>query len=241
MQPQPPVKIHMRPATLLDLNRPAIRAAVSRYRTANLRVFGSVLHGTDQEGSDLDLLVDALSDLHHLAALPAEIGKLLHLMELDLSFTDITDLAPLATLPALQSLDCSNTQVSDLAPLATLPVLKELSIHNCQIQYFPPSLIWNQSFEKLDAHNATIPQIPPEVLSQHWGDNCLPRLRAHLRDLEAGATAITSAKLMLLGNGTVGKTQLCRRLRNLAFDPAIPSTHGVQVQSITHPQGEWHV
>lgn len=37
-----------------------MREAVSRFRTANLRVFGSVLHGTDQEGSDLDLLVDAL-------------------------------------------------------------------------------------------------------------------------------------------------------------------------------------
>lgn len=33
---------------------------ISRFRTANPRVFGSVLHGTDRDGSDLDLLVDAL-------------------------------------------------------------------------------------------------------------------------------------------------------------------------------------
>lgn len=79
MQPQPPVKIHMRPATLLDLNRPAIRAAVSRYRTANLRVFGSVLHGTDQEGSDLDLLVDALpgATLFDLGGLQDDLQTLL--------------------------------------------------------------------------------------------------------------------------------------------------------------------
>jgi len=31
-----------------------------RYRATNPRVFGSVVHGTDKEGSDIDLLVDAL-------------------------------------------------------------------------------------------------------------------------------------------------------------------------------------
>lgn len=31
-----------------------------RFRTVNPRVFGSVLHGADRDGSDLDLLVDAL-------------------------------------------------------------------------------------------------------------------------------------------------------------------------------------
>lgn len=50
----------MRPSVLLDMKRNAMREAVTRFRTANLRVFGSVLHGTDQDGSDLDLLVDAL-------------------------------------------------------------------------------------------------------------------------------------------------------------------------------------
>jgi hypothetical protein len=34
--------------------------AVGRFRTANSRAFGSVLHGTGQDGSDLGLLVDAL-------------------------------------------------------------------------------------------------------------------------------------------------------------------------------------
>lgn len=45
----------MRPAVVLDMKRTAVREAVGRFRTANLRVFGSALHGTDREGSDLDL------------------------------------------------------------------------------------------------------------------------------------------------------------------------------------------
>lgn len=50
----------MRPSVVLHLKRSLIREAASRFRTTNPRVFGSVLHGTDRDGSDLDLLVDAL-------------------------------------------------------------------------------------------------------------------------------------------------------------------------------------
>ena len=50
----------MRTSVVLDMKRSAVREAVNRFRTANPRVFGSVLHGTDRDGSDLDLLVDAL-------------------------------------------------------------------------------------------------------------------------------------------------------------------------------------
>ena len=50
----------MRPSEILAIKRNAIRDAAARFKTANPRIFGSVLHGTDQDGSDLDILVDAL-------------------------------------------------------------------------------------------------------------------------------------------------------------------------------------
>ncbi|MYM88779.1 nucleotidyltransferase [Rugamonas sp. FT82W] len=50
----------MRPSVVLDMKRNAVRDVVSRFRTVNPRVFGSALHGTDRDGSDLDLLVDPL-------------------------------------------------------------------------------------------------------------------------------------------------------------------------------------
>jgi len=69
----------MRAAALLDLNRAAIREAVSRNKAANPRVFGSALHGADQEGSDLDILVDALpgATLFDLGGLQVELEELL--------------------------------------------------------------------------------------------------------------------------------------------------------------------
>ncbi|GKW80095.1 hypothetical protein [Enterobacter hormaechei] len=35
----------MRPSVVLDMKRSAVREAVGRFRAANPRVFGSVLHG----------------------------------------------------------------------------------------------------------------------------------------------------------------------------------------------------
>jgi len=69
----------MRPSLVLDLKRTAIRDAMTRFRTANPRIFGSVLHGTDRDGSDLDLLVDALpgATLLDLANLREELQSLL--------------------------------------------------------------------------------------------------------------------------------------------------------------------
>ena len=69
----------MRPSIVFDMNRHAVREAVNRFRTANPRVFGSVLHGTDREGSDLDLLVDALpgATLFDLGDLEDELRTLL--------------------------------------------------------------------------------------------------------------------------------------------------------------------
>lgn len=69
----------MRPSVVLDMKRIAVREATSRFRAANPRVFGSVLHGTDRDGSDLDLLVDALpgTTLFDLGGLQDELETLL--------------------------------------------------------------------------------------------------------------------------------------------------------------------
>ena len=69
----------MKPSAAIARNRNAILAAANRFRAANPRVFGSVLHGTDQDGSDLDLLVDALpgATLFDLGGLQVELEELL--------------------------------------------------------------------------------------------------------------------------------------------------------------------
>lgn len=69
----------MRPSVVFDMKRSIMRETVGRFRAANPRVFGSVLHGTDHDGSDLDLLVDALpgATLFDLGGLQDELESLL--------------------------------------------------------------------------------------------------------------------------------------------------------------------
>jgi len=50
----------VKPSEALALKRAAVREATQRFRATNPRVFASVVHGTDEDGSDLDVIVDAL-------------------------------------------------------------------------------------------------------------------------------------------------------------------------------------
>jgi predicted nucleotidyltransferase len=71
----------MKPSDVLDRQRVAVRMLVARHRASNPRVFGSVVHGTDHEGSDLDLLIDVQPDasLFDLGALQVELESMLGL------------------------------------------------------------------------------------------------------------------------------------------------------------------
>ena len=70
-----------RPSEILDRNRERIRQIVSRHRSANPRIFGSVLHGTDTQSSDLDIIVDLLpgDTLFDLGGLHSELEEVLGL------------------------------------------------------------------------------------------------------------------------------------------------------------------
>ena len=69
----------MRPSVALAAKRAAVREAAGRFRAANPRVCGSVVHGTDSEGSDLDVLVDVMpgTTLFDLGGLQLELEDLL--------------------------------------------------------------------------------------------------------------------------------------------------------------------
>ncbi len=69
----------MKPSEALSSNRAEIRRVVESHRARNARVFGSVVHGQDKEGSDLDILVDPTPEttLFDIGAIRHELGRLL--------------------------------------------------------------------------------------------------------------------------------------------------------------------
>ncbi|MDO9278792.1 MAG: nucleotidyltransferase family protein [Polaromonas sp.] len=69
----------MLPSVALQTHREAIRRIALSHRVTNVRVFGSVVHGNDTEGSDLDLLVDPTEDttMMDIGAIRYELKQLL--------------------------------------------------------------------------------------------------------------------------------------------------------------------
>lgn len=69
----------MRPSEALAIHSAEIRRVVESHRARNARVFGSVLHDDDTDGSDLDILVDPTPDttLFDIGAIRRDLGRLL--------------------------------------------------------------------------------------------------------------------------------------------------------------------
>lgn len=160
------------------------------------------------------------------------LAQLQQLQYLDLSHTGVTDLAPLVGLQALQTLILQYcVELRDLALLPKLQALRDLDVYGCQLAIPATILRAFADHPHLSGLVADAAEgVPEEVLSDSFlRDNCLPRLRTYLSELDLGAEAENEVKVILLGNGSVGKTQLCRRFRGEPFDEAVQSTHGVQV------------
>ena len=172
------------------------------------------------------------------------LSGLLALQTLYCSHSSVSDLSPLSGLLELQTLSCSSTSVSDLSPLEGLDHLRRLDISSCSLSK-PEAGVWNkESLRQLIAYRTVLLDVPAEVLSRDAEDDCLARLRAHWQDSASGSERLHDTKLMVLGNGRVGKTQLCRWLRKEPFDESVPSTHGVTVTSIpvtSNPDARLHL
>jgi len=69
----------MKPSIALNAHRAEIREIVLTHRAINARVFGSVVHGTDTDASDLDILIDPTEDttLFDLGAIRYKLRTLL--------------------------------------------------------------------------------------------------------------------------------------------------------------------
>lgn len=68
-----------KPSVVLEKNRELIRQIISKYRVTNPRIFGSVIHGEDDENSDLDILIDRLP-----GATLFDLGELKYDLEINL-------------------------------------------------------------------------------------------------------------------------------------------------------------
>jgi internalin A len=151
---------------------------------------------------------------------------------LDLSgCKQIGDVSPLAALTSLQSLDLSGCeQIGDVSPLAALTSLQSLNLSRCEgIRLFGPIEVLLSTLNEIRIFGCPFDDVPAELCGENEHQNVLSGLQAHYRDLRAGAVPNAEIKILVLGNGGAGKSQICRRLRGENYDPSVLTTHGIQL------------
>jgi internalin A len=146
-----------------------------------------------------------------IAIIPEQIARLWRLCELYLYANKIVDVGPLAALTNLTWLDLSFTEVRS----------------------FPYFVLSLSTLHTLYLYGTPLHDVPPEIFDMSASRNCLDAVRAHFADRAQDVAFDREMKLILLGNGGVGKSSVVKRLVHNTFDPQEPSTHGIRLEPWT--------
>ena len=180
---------------------------------------------------------------NQLTVLPPEIGMLQNLRELHLDGTHLTTLPPeIPQLQNLRQLSLSYNQLTVLSPeIGMLQNLRELHLESNQLNSLPPEIGQLQKLQTLDLSHNPLPEPYPELIER--GTDAVLN---YLRSLATESTVLYEAKLLLVGEGNVGKTSLVEAMavkpakRKEVFKANRSTTHGISLGQLKldHPGGD---
>ena len=163
---------------------------------------------------------------NHLSTLPECLGKLSQLGILDLSHNQINKLPEcLGRLTQLIILDFDDNQIVTLPEsLGQLSRLKALYIGNNQLNTLPESI---GQLAELDFLNLSETPLNPELAAAY--EQGTDSVLSYLREKAKQKIILDEAKLVLVGEGDVGKSSLLGALRGDPWVENRKTTHGVEV------------
>ena len=199
----------------------------------------------DLGGNQLTAIPDGLANLtklttlglggNRLKAVPDGLAALTQLRYLDLGSNQLTSVPDgLAALTRLTQLDLNDNQFTVLPDwIATLGDLSRLSVQRNKLAALPEWLLDLPELLDLRVEDNPLVSPPPEITSS-GATSVLEFLAAR----EEGSTRQWTSKMLVVGEGGVGKTSTIKALLGQAFDSGEQSTHGLRTYSldIDHPE-----
>ena len=173
---------------------------------------------------------------NQLTTLPPEIGQLTQLQGLFLDENQLTTLPPeIGQLTQLQGLFLKGNQLTTLpAEIGQLTQLQGLFLKGNQIKTLPDSI---GKLEKLEILLLGKNPLQPELAAAY--EQGINAVKAYLQEQSKAEILLNEAKLVLAGEGEVGKTSLLNALQGKEFVENRPTTHGVEVDiqsfEVLHP------
>ncbi|TRV43292.1 MAG: GTP-binding protein [Microcystis panniformis Mp_MB_F_20051200_S9] len=178
---------------------------------------------------------------NQIREIPEALAQLTSLQILDLYNNQIREIPEaLAHLTSLQILDLYNNQIREIPEaLAHLTSLQVLHLSNNQISEIPEALAHLVNLKRLVLENNPITNVPPEIIRQGWGKRILDdgnpqAIFSYLKD--KAKRPLNELKVLLVGEGDVGKTSLLKRLLHNTFNSAEPKTPGINIEKWQLPQ-----
>ncbi|WP_413173506.1 COR domain-containing protein [Anabaena azotica] len=166
--------------------------------------------------------------------IPEAITKLTNLTWLYLNSNQITQIPEaIAKLTDLTLLDLSGNQITQIREaIAHLTNLTQIDLRNNQITQIPEAIAYLTNLTQIDLRNNQITQIPLEILNT----NDAKEIFNYLRQIRTSETRpLHEAKLLLIGQGSVGKTSLIERLIRNQYDKNQSQTDGLNVETWNVP------
>ena len=181
----------------------------------------------------LDLTNNQIQDISVL-------NNLTNLQSLDLTNNQIQDITVLNNLTNLQELDLSSNQIQDITVLNNLTNLQTLNLSSNQIQNISPlkhllekkvNIVFSEyQYQAISIKNNPLKTPPPEIVKE--GREAVLKYFQELE--EQGSTQLYEAKMLVVGEGGVGKTTLIEKLknRNAAMPEESDTTKGIDIHQL---------
>lgn len=162
-------------------------------------------------------------------------SSLEHLMISRLRLDEIPDW--IYKLHQLVTLMLPSNRIRSISPeIAQLQQLSRLDLRHNPIQELPINIGALSHLEELETTGCPLKRMPPEIVSQ--GSEAI---LSYLRDqYQQSHVHQWVSKLLIVGEGGVGKTSLLRRLRGEEYDPNESTTHGIAIRSLAMPHPTEH-